>query len=47
MIWKQKYAFLRIGLGRIFSIGGRTGYWIQVNGLYTFPQWINGTRKHV
>lgn len=34
----QKELYLRIGLSRAFhSMDGRHGYWIQLNGIYTFP----------
>ena len=34
----QEELYLRIGLGRIHKVSdGREGYWLQVNGIYTFP----------
>jgi hypothetical protein len=42
-IHSQKTLFLRLGLGRAFAISGRNGYWIQLNGIYTFPKYL----KHI
>lgn len=36
-IQKQKEVFFRIGLTREHQIEGKNGFWIQVNGIYTFP----------
>jgi hypothetical protein len=42
---KQEEMFLRIGLSRLFDAGdGRCGYWLQVNGVYTFPGYIETIR---
>lgn len=41
---KQEHIFLRIGLGRCHEMNGKRGFWLQVNGLYTFPRWFPGTR---
>jgi len=46
LIQSQKHVFLRIGLGRVHPVGDRIGYWIQVNGVCTFPQWIKEARLH-
>ncbi|QLA20472.1 hypothetical protein [Desulfolutivibrio sulfoxidireducens] len=43
-VHEQKTVFLRIGLGRCHEINGRNGYWLQINGIYSFPAWIPGTR---
>lgn len=43
----QKEAYLRIGLGRKHtSPDGREGYWIQVNGIYTFPAYFKDIRSY-
>lgn len=34
----QNDIYLRIGLSRAFQINERNGYWLQVNGIYTFPE---------
>lgn len=37
--FNNKKVFLRIGIGRQYkSPDGRDGYWLQVNGIYTFPK---------
>ncbi len=36
-IKKQDDVFLRIGLTREYKIQDKHGFWIQVNGIYTFP----------
>ncbi|GIW99590.1 MAG: hypothetical protein KatS3mg111_2923 [Pirellulaceae bacterium] len=39
---QQEVLFLRVGLSREYkSTDGRRGYWIQINGIYTFPQQLN------
>lgn len=39
--------FLRIGLITKFDHeDGRTGYWIQVNGIYTFPEFMTAIRTY-
>jgi Dual OB-containing domain len=46
-IWKQKKLFLRIGLSRYYeSPGGKNGFWLQVNGIYTFPQYLLAVRTY-
>jgi hypothetical protein len=43
----QKDIFIRLGLSRAFkSKDGREGYWIQVNGIYTFPEYLENVRCH-
>ncbi len=45
LIHAQREVFLRIGLSREYkSPDGRRGYWIQVNGIYTFPEYLTETR---
>lgn len=41
---RQETVYLRLGIGRLFQSDERKGYWLQVNGVYTFPDWIRGTR---
>ncbi|WP_034633491.1 hypothetical protein [Maridesulfovibrio bastinii] len=37
-ISKCEEVFFRVGLGRLHeSASGKKGYWVQVNGIYTFP----------
>jgi hypothetical protein len=43
-IERQKKIYLRIGLSRRYSIQGRDGYWLQVNGIYTFPEYQKDIR---
>ncbi|MCP4095881.1 MAG: hypothetical protein GY748_06540 [Planctomycetaceae bacterium] len=45
-ILTQKEVYLRIGVGRRFNIGDRDGYWLQVNGIYTFPSFHEEIRKY-
>lgn len=42
----QQEVFLRIGVGRVFQIGERNGYWLQVNGIYTFPEFHQEIRSY-
>lgn len=43
----QDEVFLRIGLSRIHdNEDGRVGYWIQVNGIYTFPNFMTEVRTN-
>ena len=47
-IRSQKKVYLRIGLGRRFKnpYDGRDGFWIQVNGIYTFPEFMTKVRTY-
>jgi hypothetical protein len=46
-IAEQERLYLRVGLSRPYtSPDGRTGYWIQVNGIYTFPNYQAILRKY-
>jgi len=39
--------FLRIGLSRAYKApDGREGYWLQTNGIYTFPHYHEGIRSY-
>lgn len=42
----QEEVYLRIGLGRVFKIGDRNGYWLQANGIYTFPEYQKEIRSY-
>ncbi|MFH1429586.1 MAG: hypothetical protein ABIH39_07575, partial [Candidatus Margulisiibacteriota bacterium] len=46
-IHDQKELFIRLGLGREFTAkngSDRTGYWLQVNGIYTYPKYYKAIR---
>ena len=46
-IRSQKKVYLRIGLGRRYkSPDNRDGFWIQINGIYTFPEFITEVRTY-
>lgn len=43
----QEEVFLRIGLSRAYRApDGREGYWLQANGIYTFPHYHESIRSH-
>lgn len=43
----QKEIFLRIGLTRQYkNPQGKEGFWLQVNGIYTFPNYFKDIRKY-
>ncbi len=43
----QDELFLRVGLSRLFSSeNGKSGYWIQINGVYTFPNYTQIIRAY-
>jgi len=47
VLQQQEEVFLRIGLGRLHTNQERkTGFWIQVNGIYSFPDYFRGVRKY-
>ena len=46
-IKSQSEIYLRIGLSRRWSNGRTEGYWIQVNGLYTFPEYLPEIRSYL
>lgn len=47
LIAKQKVVYLRVGLSRVHqSPDGRNGYWLQVNGIYTFPDFHDEIRTY-
>jgi len=46
-IHEQDELYLRIGLTRAYtSPDGRHGYWLQINGIYTFPDYHRGIRSY-
>ena len=42
----QKEVYLRIGVSRQWKLGERDGYWLQVNGIYTFPKFFDEIRTY-
>lgn len=47
LIGKQEEVYLRVGLSRVFQVSdGRNGYWLQVNGIYTFPHFHEEIRTY-
>jgi len=45
-ILSQVEVYLRIGVSRQYQSGDRNGYWLQVNGIYTFPSFYKEIRKY-
>jgi hypothetical protein len=46
-IAEQEVVFLRIGLGRAFkNPQGKEGFWMQANGIYTFPAKLSYIRSY-
>lgn len=45
-IRKQQVAYLRVGLSRAWNNGNINGYWMQVNGVYTFPDFFRELRSY-
>ncbi|QDU05715.1 hypothetical protein V6x_54560 [Gimesia chilikensis] len=44
-VQSQSELYLRIGLSRAYQApSGKNGYWIQVNGIYTFPDYMDYIR---
>ncbi len=43
-IQQQREIYLRIGLSRAYQVGERNGFWLQVNGIYTFPNFLQHIR---
>lgn len=47
LINKQDEVYLRVGLSRVFQVpDGRNGFWLQVNGIYTYPHFHDGIRAY-
>lgn len=42
----QKELYLRIGLSGRYESNGRDGYWLQINGIYTFPNFDTEIRSY-
>lgn len=42
----QQEIYLRIGVSRQWKVGDRDGYWLQVNGIYTFPEFLEEIRTY-
>jgi hypothetical protein len=45
-ISEQSKVYLRIGLGRVYTSQGKEGYWLQANGIYTFPDKLSYIRSY-
>lgn len=45
-IGSSEEVFLRVGLSRRHSQGERDGFWLQVNGIYTFPSRLDVVRGY-
>jgi len=45
-IASQQEVYLRVGVGRRWAVGERDGYWLQVNGIYTFPDFLEEIRSY-
>lgn len=46
-ISRQNEVYLRVGLGRAFQINEHNDYWLQVNGIYTFPEFNQEIRSYM
>lgn len=47
LISQQNEVYLRVGLSRVHQApDGRNGYWLQVNGIYTYPNFHDGVRTY-
>ena len=47
VIQRQKEVFLRVGLGRLYeNQQGKKGFWIQINGIYSFPDYFKDARRY-
>jgi len=47
LIHKQEEIYIRLGLSRCFEApDGRKGYWLQINGLYSFPDYLKELRHY-
>jgi len=47
LIQNQDEVFVRLGLSRYFQApNGRAGFWIQVNGIYSFPEYFETARHY-
>jgi hypothetical protein len=46
MLAEADKIYLRLGIGRRYATAERDGYWLQVNGIYTFPNYISEIREY-
>lgn len=47
LIHDQEEIFLRVGLSQFFKApDGREGYWLQINGIYSFPNYFEVARRY-
>jgi hypothetical protein len=47
LIHAQQEVFVRIGLSRYYQApNGKAGYWLQVNGIYSFPNYFETARRY-
>jgi hypothetical protein len=42
----QKELYIRVGLSGRYAMGDRDGYWLQINGIYTFPNFDSEIRSY-
>lgn len=44
---QQPHVYIRLGLSRHYQApNGRAGYWLQVNGIYSFPEFYRPAREY-
>lgn len=47
LIHSQEEVYVRIGLSRFYEApNGRAGFWVQVNGIYSFPDYFETARRY-
>lgn len=47
LIQSQQKVFIRIGISRFYEAkNGEAGFWIQVNGIYSFPDYFKAARRY-
>lgn len=47
LIQAQEEVYLRIGISRFYEApNGKAGFWIQVNGIYSFPKYFEAARQY-
>lgn len=47
LIQAQEEVFLRIGISRFYEApNGKSGFWVQVNGVYSFPEYFKAARQY-
>lgn len=44
---EQEELYLRVGLSGRYESNGRDGYWLQINGIYTFPNFDTEIRSYI